>query len=235
VGSGGRILLSGGTTSNATVSSGATETVFSGGTASNTTILSGATLVMSSGGGDVGTTISAGGTLAIGSGVSRTGYTVGSGAFFVVQSGATASATSVSAGSETVSSGGTLASATISAGGLVEIKSGGTAGSSTITILSGTLKLDDSQHFSGSIAGLANSAQVVDLVDINFAALQTVAFSGASSSGGILTVSDGTHVAQLNLIGNYLAATFTSANDGAGGTLITDPPISSAPGVASPH
>ena len=118
---------------------------------------------------------------------------------------------------------------------LVEIKSGGTAGSSVITILSGTLRLGDSQHFSGAVAGLANSAQVIDLADINFATLQTVAFSGTSSSGGVLTMSDGTHVAQLNLIGNYLAATFTSASDGAGGVLITDPPVSSGAGVASPH
>jgi len=43
-------------------------------------------------------------------------------------------------------------------------------------------------------------------------------------ASGTLTVTDGTHLAQLHLIGNYLAATFTSANDGAGGTLLTDPP-----------
>ena len=126
-----------------------------------------------------------------------------------------------------------LAGATISAGGLVEIKVGGSAGLSTITISSGTLKLDNSQHFSGSIAGLATAAQVVDLADINFATLQTVAYSGTTASG-TLTVSDGSaHVAQLHLIGNYLAATFTSASDGAGGTLLTDPP-GPPPGQSTP-
>jgi len=63
---------------------------------------------------------------------------------------------------------------------------------------------------------------VVDLADIDFATLQTVAYSGTTLSG-TLTVQDGTHVAQLNLLGNYLAATFTSASDGHGGTLITEP------------
>jgi hypothetical protein len=62
----------------------------------------------------------------------------------------------------------------------------------------------------------------------------TVAFSG-TSAGGTLTVQNGAEIANLALIGNYQAATFTSANDGHGGTLITDPPVSSGNGIASPH
>ena len=79
----------------------------------------------------------------------------------------------------------------------------------------------------------ARTGPGVDLVDINFAAV-TVAYSGTSSSG-TLTVQDGTHIAQLNLLGNYLAATFTSANDGHGGTLVTDPPVSSSTTLAPGH
>jgi len=58
---------------------------------------------------------------------------------------------------------------------------------------------------------------VVDLVDINFG--HRGAGLRRHHAGGILTVQDGVHVAKLNLIGNYIAATFTSASDGHGGTL----------------
>ena len=63
-----------------------------------------------------------------------------------------------------VSSGGTLTSATISGGGVVEFK---TSGSSTIAISSGTLILDDPLHFSGTVAGLADATQKIDLTDIS--------------------------------------------------------------------
>jgi autotransporter passenger strand-loop-strand repeat protein len=78
-----------------------------------------------------------------------------------------ASATTVNGGAELVVSGGTMSGATLS-GGILEIQSGGTAGTSLITISSGTLVLDDSAHFSGTVAGLATSAQQVDLKDIAF-------------------------------------------------------------------
>ena len=133
-----------------------------------------------------------------------------------------------------VSSGGVLAGATLS-GGVVEIKSGGSAGSSLVTISSGTLILDDSVHFSGSVAGLATSGvQNIDLADITFASASLVGYSNSGTSG-TLTVTDGIHIAQLNLIGTYTIASFHSASDGAGGTVITDPPVSSGAGVAPPH
>ena len=43
-----------------------------------------------------------------------------------------------------------------------------------------------------------------------------------SYSGGVLTVSDGTHTATLDFVG--FTGSFTFATDGSGGTLITDPP-----------
>jgi autotransporter passenger strand-loop-strand repeat protein len=161
--------------------------------------------------------------------------TVSSGGLENVSSGGKASNTTV-LGSETISSGGVLNGATISGGGVVDIQSGGTAGSSTITISSGTLKLEDSQHFGGSISGLATSGvQNVDLVDIQFATL-TLGYSGNSLSG-VLSASDSAgHAATLNLIGNYTLANFQTqaTNDGHGGTLITDPPVSSGSGVVPP-
>ena len=43
-------------------------------------------------------------------------------------------------------------------------------------------------------------------------------------------------VAQLNLIGNYIGAIiFTSTSDGHGGTLVTDPPVSSGQSYVVSH
>lgn len=51
-------------------------------------------------------------------------------------------------------------------------------------------------------------------------------------------MSDGTHTAKLILLGQYIAANFAEASDGATGTLITDPPVT-GPGqhslIATPH
>jgi autotransporter passenger strand-loop-strand repeat protein len=187
--------------------------VFNGGTASSTTV-SGGTVTVSSGGTAANTTVSGGNLL--------------------VSNGGTAVSATIFSGAERVSSGGTINGATLS-GGTVEIFSSGTAGSSTITISSGTLILDDSVHFSGSIAGLLTSGvQNVDLVDISVATLQTLAYSDSGTSG-TLTVTDGTHTALLHMIGTYTQASFKTTNDGGGGTLLTDPPVSSGAGVATPH
>ena len=104
-----------------------------------------------------------------------------------------------------------------------------------ITIASGVLKIDNAQNFgSGArIAGLATAAQQIDLVDINFGAA-TLGYVNSGLSG-TLTVSDGVHAATLTLIGSYLPGNFKIANDGAGGTTVTDPPVSSAAGMAPPH
>jgi hypothetical protein len=49
----------------------------------------------------------------------------------------------------------------------------------------------------------------------------TVGFSG-TASGGTLTVTSGAQSANIALLGNYLAATFVTAGDGLGGTLVLD-------------
>ena len=85
----------------------------------------------------------------------------------------------------------------------------------------GTLLLYNSQDFSGTVAGLTNIDQI-DLRDISFATLQTPVFNG-NSSGGTLTVTDGTHTANIALLGNYLSSTFTAKTDNFGGTIISDP------------
>jgi autotransporter passenger strand-loop-strand repeat protein len=165
------------------------------------------------------------------SGGTASGTTVSSGGSGTVMSGGTASGVIVySGGSEVISSGGAVNGATLS-GGFLEIKSGGTASGSTITFSSagGTLQLDDSQHFTGASAVIGGFGVPggIDLADISFGSSTTLSFTEASNNtSGTLTVGDGTHTATLLLLGQYVAANFTAQTDGQGGTLITDPPVS---------
>jgi hypothetical protein len=50
-------------------------------------------------------------------------------------------------------------------------------------------------------------------------------------------VSDGTHSANIALLGNYFASTFTATSDGHGGTAVTDPAVLGGvqPLVTPPH
>ena len=88
----------------------------------------------------------------------------------------------------------------------------------------GTLTLDDSQSYTGTVAGLAPGSHI-DLADISFGAHTTLGYApNDSNSGGVLTASDGAHFAKIALLGQYAAASFVMASDGHGGTLTTDPP-----------
>jgi hypothetical protein len=92
----------------------------------------------------------------------------------------------------------------------------------------GTLTLDASTEFAGTVAGLA-PGNYLDLPDIAFGAVSTLGYAANSgNTGGVLTVSDGVHNANIALLGQYAAASFVTASDGHGGTLITDPPALTA-------
>jgi ELWxxDGT repeat protein len=90
----------------------------------------------------------------------------------------------------------------------------------------GTLQLDDSQGFFGTVAGLSGQ-DTLDLRDINFATVKTPTYLG-NSAGGTLTVTDGAHSANIALLGNYLASSFVASSDGHGGTNIVDPQLIAA-------
>jgi hypothetical protein len=49
----------------------------------------------------------------------------------------------------------------------------------------------------------------------------------------VLTVTDGTHTAKINLTGNYLASVWDLTADSSGGTVVTDPTAPSAHGLAA--
>ncbi len=95
----------------------------------------------------------------------------------------------------------------------------------------GVLELAQSQTYIGKVTGLSTAGtSSLDLVDIAFTTGTTTAsFSGtAKHTGGVLTVTDGTHTAHFRLIGDYSASTFKVASDGHGGTTVTDPAASAA-------
>ena len=102
--------------------------------------------------------------------------------------------------------------------------------------------LDASQSFEGLIAGFASPRGVteeIDLTDIAFGAGTTETFTEAGNHlSGTLTVTDGTHTANLTLLGQYSTGDFSLAQDRFTGTLVTDPPSSASTAgtfLATPH
>jgi hypothetical protein len=95
----------------------------------------------------------------------------------------------------------------------------------------GTLILDNSSQYSGQIlnftgAGTPSTSDQIDLKDINY---NSASFSHSfNQTTDVLTVSDGTHSANLQFVGSYAAQNFKFVSDGAGGTTVYDPPVSSA-------
>jgi hypothetical protein len=112
--------------------------------------------------------------------------------------------------------------ATVQSAGSIEFGSTTTANTTFAAGANGTVTFDAASTLTGklSITGFT-LGDTIDLADINFSG------SGPSLaySRGVLSVSDGTHVAKLNMIGNFTLASFHAAPDGSGGTLITDPPL----------
>ena len=88
-----------------------------------------------------------------------------------------------------------------------------------------TLKLDHSltAPFTGTIAGLTKNDSV-DLADLTWVKGDMHATFSGDTSGGVLTVSDGSNSVELDLSGNYTTSTWALSSDGSGGTAVTDPP-----------
>jgi autotransporter passenger strand-loop-strand repeat protein len=220
-GGGTQEILSGATVSAAVVGSG-TQVVEGGGGAIDT-VLDGGTQVISS------TSITVSGlnhssTVVIPGTAEDT--TINSGGTQDIKAGGLAVGSVLDGGSGYVESGGTAYSTTISAGTL-EVESGGAVNGGVAFTAggNGTLRLDASADFlpdSVSIAGLARGDRL-DLADIAFGPQTTVAFTeAANGTSGTLSVSDGTHTANLLLIGQYAAGNFGLTSDSHGGAMITE-------------
>ena len=117
--------------------------------------------------------------------------------------------------------------------------SGPSAAAVTFGGASGTLQLDQSASFTGTISGFGDQNQL-DLTDIAFSPNTTLGYSAISNSnnsGGNFTVSDGLHTANIALLGSYIASSFVTTSDGHGGTLISEAAQLSSPiaSLAQPH
>jgi VCBS repeat-containing protein len=110
--------------------------------------------------------------------------------------------------------------------GVATFEMGGVFGEN-ITLGAGaraTLKIDHAADFSGTVAGL-DGDDVLDLADLAFGSNTTLGYAANSNNtGGTLTASDGTHTANIELLGQYMASSFVMSADGVGGTLIHDLP-----------
>ncbi len=112
---------------------------------------------------------------------------------------------------------------TIPAGQTMEL-TGSFSGDIVFGGSTGTLKIDNSANFTGKIGGQLAIGDVIDLADISAGSGATLGYSG-NNSPGTLTVSNGTHTANLALLGDYSLANFTASSDGHGGTTVVDSPI----------
>ena len=99
----------------------------------------------------------------------------------------------------------------------------------------GLLAIDNSSTFSGTIGGQLAPGNMIDLLDVTAGANATIAYSG-NNAPGTLSVNDGTHIANIALLGNYIASSFVAASDGHGGTLVSDPAPTGSQGLlTAPH
>jgi hypothetical protein len=140
--------------------------------------------------------------------------------------------------------GGTLFSDPAANSGAVTIDSGttldiGAASTATITFANGAgntgeLVLADSKDFTGTIAGFTGdgttaNSDLIDATDLNIAdvALSKTTYADHGDGTGTLTLynANGQALDSINFNGNYQLANFTIENDGDGGTLIVDPPV----------
>ena len=89
----------------------------------------------------------------------------------------------------------------------------------------GTLKLDNSANFTGTVSNFG-AGNHLDLAEIGFSAASVTYAENQQGTGGTLTVSDGTHTANITLLGQYSADGFQANDDQHMGTLMTyHPPI----------
>ncbi|MBR0745759.1 hypothetical protein JQ582_17665 [Bradyrhizobium japonicum] len=201
----------GGTVVQTTISNGALQYLH--GNASMTTVNAGGTAT--------GTTINAGGVQVDWGAANAT--IVNGGVRYVYGS---ATGTTVLSGTQHVQAGGSADDTTIGSGALAFVHAGGTIDDVIFAGPNASLVLAQASAFTGMISGWQDHDSL-DLGDILFSdGLTSMAYAqNNDNTGGTLTVSDGTHVATLHLLGQYSAADFALSSDGHGGTLITDPAV----------
>ena len=122
--------------------------------------------------------------------------------------------------------------ATIDAGATLEFMSAD-SGPVTFAGITGALRLDNPTLFTGQITGISGSGDVLDLTGFDNTA--AVSYSG-NTSGGTLTVSEGSTIVNLTVAGTNIGIFAKAGLDNLGtGLLIHDPPAdSNSDGAATP-
>ncbi|WP_346269069.1 Ig-like domain-containing protein [Burkholderia ambifaria] len=118
-------------------------------------------------------------------------------------------------------------SATISGGATLEFGGASAENTTFADGAAGTLKLDHSAGFTGTVSGFA-AGDALDLTDVLFGDHTTLSFTANDTgTGGTLTVSDGAHTAQVALQGNLAGGSFQLSHDQGSGTVVTyvPPPL----------
>ncbi|HEX4504948.1 MAG TPA: AIDA repeat-containing protein [Alphaproteobacteria bacterium] len=151
--------------------------------------------------------------------VTRTGIAVrtvvASGTRQIVRSGGTASGTVLEGGSETILTGGQV-------GGTVTFASTGTLSFET-------------KSASAQLSGFAKDDNLV-LGHFGFGKAETLSFvENAAKTRGVLTLTDGTVQAKFTLFGQYAAAGFHMAQQGAGTLITYQPPTAAQLPLAVTH
>ena len=100
----------------------------------------------------------------------------------------------------------------------------------SFTGTTGELVLANLPGFGAKIAGMTGSGQKLDLAGFAYNSSTESASWSQGTGSGTLTVTEGAQVASLTLIGTYVTSNFVLSSDGAGGTIVVDPPL--APNVA---
>jgi Cellulase (glycosyl hydrolase family 5) len=130
------------------------------------------------------------------------------------------------------SDGSALSTIFVGAGETVEV---GSPFSDSVTFAgnTGTLKIDDSASFAGTVVGMTGK-DTLDFADIDPTKVQPPSYDPVS---GKLHVTEGTNSADIALIGNYMSSVFVAQSDGHGGTSVVDPPALGGvqPLVSPPH
>ena len=112
---------------------------------------------------------------------------------------------------------------TVTAGGISQTLTGGGAGHMTFigSSAGGDIFSDTSTLFNhDTIGGFGAAGDSIDITDIlNGTGLQ-VGFDQTTEAGGVLTVSNGTHSASINLAGQFNVSGFTHIADSGNGVLI---------------
>jgi len=120
---------------------------------------------------------------------------------------------------------GAAASATVGIGSTLILWASDSA-SVTFQGSTGLLELEQPTSFTGEINNFSGNGTLAgsDQIDLNgfsFTSIQD------SYSNGVLTLGNGAQSATLDFSGSYVLANFDFANDGHGGTLVYDPPVTS--------